>query len=122
MSLSANQADQLDEHSQRSNQFDSHRRSESNSLYQKPGRIGNEGLLEGTGQLRGNLVQHFDFEVLHPQLWLYLYSWYSSDCQIVRYLRRDKLGGGSYKLELYPPSFEREQQHRSFIIGNRLKN
>ena len=61
--------------------FDSHRRSESSGLcYQKPGRICNEGLLEAGGALRANLVEHFDFEAVPPQLWLYLYSWYSSDC------------------------------------------
>ena len=67
--------------------------------------------------MRENLVEHFDFEVLYPQLWLYLYSWFSADCQIVRYLRKDKLHSGQYRLELYPAS-NFDQLSQSFI-GNK---
>jgi hypothetical protein len=67
--------------------------------------------------LRENLIEHFDFEVLFPPIWLYLYSWYSADCQIVRYLRKDKLTSGQYRLELYPISHF-EKLSRS-LIGQR---
>jgi hypothetical protein len=47
------------------------RRHDSNALYQKPGRILNNDLIDhgfkgNTQRLRPNLVEHFDFEILHP--------------------------------------------------------
>ena len=49
-----------------------------------------------------NIMEHFDFEALHPKVWKHLYSWYSADYQIVRNLKRDVLNRHVMKLELYP--------------------
>lgn len=29
--------------------------------------------------LKDNLIEHYDFEKLHPIVWKHLYSWYSAD-------------------------------------------
>ncbi|TNV73251.1 hypothetical protein FGO68_gene12077 [Halteria grandinella] len=127
LSLTPNQTDAIDEYlfsiPSTSNQYDTHRRYDSNALYQKPGRISNEDLLDksnGNSQrLRENLVEHFDFEVLFPQLWLYMYSWFSADCQIVRYLRKDRLSSGIYRLDLYP-SVNYDRLSRSYM-GSQIR-
>lgn len=41
--------------------------------------------------LRENLFEHYDFEALYPSIWMHLYSWYSADTQIARYLKVDAL-------------------------------
>lgn len=41
--------------------------------------------------LRENLFEHYDFEALYPSIWLHLYSWYSADTQIARYMKQDAL-------------------------------
>jgi hypothetical protein len=87
----------------------SNKRFESTQLYTKPGRIENENLLaqrnfeSGVGGggidknvssmrgLRENLFEHYDFEALYPSIWMHLYSWYSADTQIARYLKVDSL-------------------------------
>ena len=45
--------------------------------------------------LRENLFEHYDFEALQPNIWLHLYSWYSADTQIARYMKSDVLDGDS---------------------------
>ena len=78
------------------------KRFESTQLYLKPERIENEclmaqrnaeniGMTEMQRGLRENLAEHYDFEALFPSIWLHLYSWYSADTQIARYLRQDAL-------------------------------
>jgi hypothetical protein len=58
---------------------------EISQLYEKPPRIVNEGLVVKEAKkgdrmkLRENLIEHFDYEALHPSVWKHLYSWYSSD-------------------------------------------
>ena len=68
--------------------------------------------------LRENLFEHYDFEALYSSIWMHLYSWYSADTQIARYLKVDSLaangsqtllqalkGDGTVKnmeLDLYP--------------------
>lgn len=83
------------------NNFMLSKRFESTQLYQKPPRIDNECLLADRAMfpddldphnpsfrnLRDNLVQHYDFEALSPSIWMHLYSWYSADTQIVRYMK-----------------------------------
>lgn len=121
------------------NNYMSTKRFESTQLYVKPERIENECLLiqrnfeSGVGGidphvgsmrgLRENLFEHYDFEALYPSIWLHLYSWYSADIQIARYLKQDALidesglldeeeekdplkddpdGGKNMELDLYP--------------------
>lgn len=89
------------------NNYMSTKRFESTQMYQRPERIENEGLLvqrnfenaiggadQQIGSLRGlreNLFEHYDFEALYPNIWLHLYSWYSADTQIARYLKQDTI-------------------------------
>lgn len=89
------------------NNYMSTKRFESTQLYVKPERIENECLLmqrnfesgvggidSHVGSMRGlreNLFEHYDFEALYPSIWLHLYSWYSADTQIARYLKQDAL-------------------------------
>jgi hypothetical protein len=84
----------------------SNRRFESTQLYTKPGRIDNECLLAQRNYetvetkmttmrgLRENLFEHYDFEALYSSIWMHLYSWYSADTQIARYLKVDSLAAG----------------------------
>jgi hypothetical protein len=39
--------------------------------------------------LRENIFEHYDFEALYPNVWSHLYSWYSADFCIARYLKLD---------------------------------
>ena len=41
-------------------------------------------------ELKDDLVEHFDFIVISCDVWKLLYSWYSADCTIVRFMRRDQ--------------------------------
>jgi hypothetical protein len=41
--------------------------------------------------LREDLIEHYDFEALYPSIWTHLYSWYSADTQIARYLKADSM-------------------------------
>jgi len=50
------------------------------------------------------LIEHYDFEALYPSVWKHLYSWYSADIQIVRYLKKDVLNRHVMILDLYPDS------------------
>ena len=52
--------------------------------------------------LKSNIIEHFDFEAVTPSVWRYIYSWYSSDWCIMRYLKRDKVNQYGVILELYP--------------------
>ena len=52
--------------------------------------------------LKENLVEHFDFEAVSPAVWRYLYSWYSADWCVMRYLKRDKTNPLGNILDLYP--------------------
>jgi DUSP domain len=52
--------------------------------------------------LKENLVEHFDFEAVSPAVWKYIYSWYSADWCIMRYLKRDKMNPLGAILDLYP--------------------
>ena len=51
-------------------------------------------------QLRSNLIEHFDYEVISPDVWKHLYSWYSADMQVVRKLKRDY--ANQLVVDLYP--------------------
>jgi hypothetical protein len=54
-------------------------------MYEKPGRINNQNLTKEHNKqdtklrLRDNLIEHFDFEILLPNVWKHFYSWYSAD-------------------------------------------
>lgn len=92
-------------------------RYDSSTIYQKPGKIFNDFLLDRTAKgnqqkLRENLVEHFDFEAVSAAIWLHFYSWYSADCQVVRYMKKDKLNSKSFILELYP---EMKYKNLSFM-------
>ena len=81
--------------------------SDVSAVYEKPPRINNSGLLQTQKRgaklvLRDNLCEHFDFEVIYPVVWKHFYSWYSSDVQIVRQLKKDALNRHVMILDLYP--------------------
>jgi hypothetical protein len=60
-------------------------------------------LKEGKGaELKENLVEHFDFVAVSCEVWRHLYSWYSSDMTVVRFMKRDKINKKIFYLELYP--------------------
>ncbi|CDW84553.1 ubiquitin carboxyl-terminal hydrolase [Stylonychia lemnae] len=82
-------------------------RFDSSTLYQKPQKIDNNELLDhqykgNIKRLRENLVENYDFLSVSPLIWMHLYSWYSADFQIARYMKRDKFNTNQYTLELYP--------------------
>lgn len=52
--------------------------------------------------LKDNIVEHFDFEAVSPTVWRYLYSWYSADWCIMRFIKRDRVNQAGVFLELYP--------------------
>ena len=67
-------------------------------------------------ELKDNLIEHFDFVVVSCEVWKHLYSWYSSDWTIVRFVRRDKTNKKSYFLDLYPEKGCKEAQGRDSEI------
>ena len=82
-------------------------RFDSSQIYQKPGIIFNADLFDpsahkGSQKLKQNLAERFDFELLSPGVWSLLYSWYSADNHVVRFLKRDKLNKRGWRVDLYP--------------------
>lgn len=53
-------------------------------------------------QLKDNLIEHFDYEVVCKDVWQHLYSWYSADFCISRFLGRDMVNANKITLECYP--------------------
>ena len=53
-------------------------------------------------QLKDHSVEHFDFVVVSCEIWKHLYSWYSADQPVVRFLKRDRTNNKTYVLDLYP--------------------
>lgn len=53
-------------------------------------------------ELKEDLIEHFDFIVVSTEVWKHLYSWYSSDWTVMRFLRRDKTNRKTFYLDLYP--------------------
>ena len=72
-------------------------------IYSRPNHIENKNLLlEGNCMLlKPNLMEHHDYVCVSSEVWKYLYSWYSCDWSIVRYLKRNKSNDTIY-LDLYP--------------------
>eukprot|EP00347_Sterkiella_histriomuscorum_P022613 403337823 len=72
--------------------------------YEKPGMIINKLLLRDgrSMNLKENIIEHHDFEAVSVNVWRHLYSWYSSDWCIMRYLKRDRINGQGVYLDLYP--------------------
>jgi hypothetical protein len=59
-------------------------------------------LKEGRSMLlKENLVEHFDFVAVSAEVWKHIYSWYSADWSIVRYLKVDNTSLKLY-LDIYP--------------------
>jgi len=52
--------------------------------------------------LKDNIIEHFDYEAVGSAVWKHLYSWYSADWCIMRYLKRDKVTRKGLMLDLYP--------------------
>lgn len=53
--------------------------------------------------LKESIIEHFDYEAVSSSVWKHLYSWYSADWCIMRYLKRDKVTRSSgLMLDLYP--------------------
>lgn len=83
--------------------------------------------------LKENIVEHFDFEAVSPNVWRFLYSWYSADWCIMRFVKRDKVNSFGVVLDLYPETMIPGQilemmdqtDEESFIgdsgVQNRLK-
>ena len=57
------------------------------------------------------MAERFDFETLIPSIWVHLYSWYSADSQVVRFMKRDKLNKKQMTLDLYPESRFKHQSY-----------
>lgn len=51
--------------------------------------------------LRPGLMEHHDYVCVGGDIWKYLYSWYSGDWSIVRYLKKNKVNDEIF-LDLYP--------------------
>jgi hypothetical protein len=47
-------------------------------------------------------VEHFDYVIVSCDVWKHLYSWYSADCTIVRFMKRDQANKKTHYLNLYP--------------------
>ena len=81
------------------------------SFYSKPGPITNKDLLEegnlaksacgDSGKLKKNMVLHFDFVYVDKETWQHLYSWYSADYTVFKYLKKDATSDRVF-LDLYP--------------------
>jgi hypothetical protein len=56
--------------------------------------------------LKENIVEHFDYEAITPDVWKHIYSWYSADWSILRYVCKDRVNRYAVFLDLYP---ERKQ-------------
>lgn len=52
--------------------------------------------------LKDTIIEHYDFEAVSALVWKHLYSWYSADWCIMRYLRRDRVNKRGLVLDLYP--------------------
>lgn len=52
--------------------------------------------------LKDNIIEHFDYEAVTLMVWKHLYSWYSADWCILRFIRRDKANNYGLILDLYP--------------------
>jgi len=74
-------------------------------VYSKPGIIKNGDLLEDVKllSLKENLMEPFDFVSVSCEVWSHLYSWYSADHTLVRFMKRDRLKRRNFILDLYPP-------------------
>lgn len=55
-----------------------------------------------SSELKDNLIEHFDFVVVSCEIWKHLYSWYSVDWTVVRFVRRDRTNKRAFFLDLYP--------------------
>ena len=55
-----------------------------------------------TSALKADLVDHFDYEAVSQPVWSHLYSWYSADYCVFRYMRKDRLSQCRLALDLYP--------------------
>lgn len=55
-----------------------------------------------SSELKDNLIEHFDFVAVSAEVWKHMYSWYSSDWTVVRFVKRDRTNKKSYYLDLYP--------------------
>ena len=70
------------------------------TFYEKPKKIINSKLLDSSGRLIPNLVEHYDFVVVDNLIWKHLSRWYGFDQQVCRRLIPDS--GSQLKLDLYP--------------------
>lgn len=76
----------------------------SRHLYTRPSIVHNAVLLKDgrSMNLKENIIEHFDFEAVSPSIWKLIYSWYSADWCIMRYLKRDRVNTYGVVLDLYP--------------------
>ena len=52
--------------------------------------------------LKDNIIEHFDFEAVSPEVWRHIYSWYSADWCILRHIKKDNVNKFCVILDLYP--------------------
>jgi hypothetical protein len=77
------------------------------TFYEKPKKIINSKLLDSSGRLIPNLVEHYDFVVVDNLIWKHLSRWYGFDQQVCRRLIPDS--GSQLKLDLYPDELIKKQ-------------
>lgn len=65
-------------------------------------------------QIKQNLIEHFDYVVVTPDVWAYLKAWYDYDFAVLRFVKRDAMQGKLY-LEVYP-----EDQSKSEPVKKQL--
>jgi len=84
--------------------------------YTRPGKIINRGLLKydvindlgsisADLELKENLLEHHDYEVVSKRLFNVLSKWYGCDFEITRAMRIDPFKKDKLYLDLYPGNF-----------------
>ena len=58
-------------------------------LLNSPEKIKNNGLKKklGSGKIREDLVEHYDYEKVTEEIWNHFNSWYGTDACIFRYIK-----------------------------------
>jgi hypothetical protein len=52
--------------------------------------------------VKDNLIEHFDYVAVTPDVWAFLRAWYDFDFSLLRYIKRDKMNPDKLQLVLYP--------------------
>ena len=58
------------------------------SQYKRPGPINLDSLLDNKAHvLRHNLMEHYDFEAILPEVWRLLQAWYGNESELIPIIR-----------------------------------